>query len=141
MPAARSPISRNKAHSARANKPGLLSFHPPHRRANFVEMNTITLKEVLEQMDSGNPFEIGFFTADKKRGTGGEFKLVKKAFKSQYLTPEQQIAAAPTQPGARRRCNPRHFQNSTRNIVRASNQDTLTVHIRLIRRFNGKTVL
>jgi hypothetical protein len=102
----------------------------------------ISLKDVLAQMDSGEPFSIVFITCDQRKGTGGEIITVEKAYKQKWLSPEERKQQQLLQPASNIiKKHPRHYENSTRNIRLASNGDIRKVHIRLIRKFNGKTVL
>jgi hypothetical protein len=107
-----------------------------------VQADTITLKEVLGWMDSGEPFSIAFVTCDQHRGTGGELIEVEKAFKASWLSPADRKKMDKLQPASQMlQRNPRHYENSTRNIVLANNSDIRKLHIRLIRKFNNKIVL
>lgn len=93
-------------------------------------------------MDAGHPFSIAFVTANKKKNTGGEWIEVDKAYKSGYLAPEDRKKMQQLQPASEMiKRAPNHYENSTRNIVIAANSEVRKVHIRLIRKFNGKTVL
>ncbi|OLY92293.1 hypothetical protein SAMN05444008_11559 [Cnuella takakiae] len=102
----------------------------------------ITLKEVLSWMDSGSTFSIAFITANQRTKTGGELIEIAEGQKSGWQLPEdrkkQEKLQAPSE-GVRKA--PNHYENSTRNIRIVANNDIRKVHIRLIRKFNGKTVL
>lgn len=105
-------------------------------------METITLKEVLNSMDAGQSFSMRICTADKRKNAGGEWIDIKKAYKSGYINPEDRKKMQELQPASDMiKKSPNHYQNSTRNIVIEANSRVITVHIRLIRKFNGKTVL
>lgn len=115
-----------------------LTLFPPH----FRDVETITLKQVLEFMDAGQPFSISFVTADKRKNTGGEWIDIEKAYKSGYVDPEARKQTNKLQPASDMiNRAPNHYQNSTRNIMIAANSDVRKVHLRLIRKFNGKTVV
>lgn len=103
-------------------------------------METTTLKEVLYWMDGGEPFSLMAITWDEKKKTGGEELFIKQAWKHNPVKPEDRKAIAQAQPKTLLRKNPNHFNNSTRNL-RLPNGEIRKVHIRLIRQFNGKTVL
>lgn len=103
-------------------------------------METVTLKEVLQWMDGGQPFSLMAITCNKKLKTGGEELFIKQAWKHNPLKASERQAIAKAQPESSLRKNPNHFKNSTRNL-RLPNGDIREVHIRLIRQFNGKTVL
>lgn len=102
-------------------------------------VETITLKEVLDWMDTGAPFSIAFVTSDDKRKLGGEWIEIKQASKYVPFTRAEQERLDKAQPRVRTFKNPNHYENSTRNIE-LKNKDIRKVHIRLIRRFNGKIV-
>jgi hypothetical protein len=102
----------------------------------------ITLKEVLASMDRGEEFSLVFITADQKKNTGGELVEVKKAYKHNWLSPAERKKQQGLQPESQIiKRDPRHYDNSTRNIRLAANGDIRKVHIRLIRKFNGSIVL
>jgi hypothetical protein len=102
--------------------------------------DTITLKEALDWLDSGAPFDISFVTCDAKRNTGGELIHIKNARKHLFVGAAEKERLAKAQPEASVKRNPAHYENSTRNL-RLENNQIRKVHIRLIRRLNNKTVL
>lgn len=102
--------------------------------------DTISFGDMIAYMDSGQPFSLSFVTADKKRGTGGEWVAVKWAVKYMLLKKGEAAAIAKLQPISVDRRDPHHFENSTRNI-KLKNGELRKVHLRLIRIFNNKTVL
>ncbi len=77
----------------------------------------ITLNEVLEQMESGNPFNIIFRKADKKRNTGGQKKELKKVV-----------------------LHGTDWNNSIRRLRKPNSDEITDVHIRLILYFNSRRV-
>jgi Tfp pilus assembly protein PilF len=106
-----------------------------------VNEDVISLKEVLQYMDSPMEFGMLVITANKQRNTGGEELHLKRAWGHNQLNRKERAAMDKTQLQEKRwRRNPNHYDNSTRN-VRLPNADIITIHIRLIREFNGKTVL
>jgi hypothetical protein len=119
----------------------VLSHHP-----SMVHFRTvpefISLKEVLETMDAGQPFSIAFVTCDQRKQTGGQLIEIEKAYKSGHIFPEERKRMQDIQPASQMIGKaPNHYQNSTRNLLIAKNSEIRKVHIRLIRKFNGKTVL
>lgn len=93
-------------------------------------------------MDSGEEFSISFITCNEAKATGGELITVEKARKHNWLSPEDRKKQALQQPASKIiKKHPRHYENSTRNISLSNNGDIRKVHIRLIRKFNGRTVL
>jgi hypothetical protein len=100
----------------------------------------ITLKEVLDHLDSGQEFSMMVITCNEKKQTGGEELWIDKAEKHLPLNHRQRAALKKQQPSSLLKKNPNHYDNSTRNL-RMPNGDLVKIHIRLIRIFNGKTVL
>lgn len=116
-----------------------LSFHTPFQANMFVSaMDTITLKEMIAHIDSGKMFRMGWRTCDLNKNTGGEWIEVSVACKHRDSLENVQREKGGAS-GIRR--NPNHFKNSTRNIRTVPEGRIYKVHIRLIRMFNGKTVL
>jgi hypothetical protein len=100
----------------------------------------IELREVLDLIESGKPFDITFVTADRKKGTGGEIKRYTGWVKCD-------LSAMP-EPVLRRNKIPinivkdhQHRQHKTKNIMNPVTRDIRKVHIRLITEFNGKRVV
>lgn len=90
-------------------------------------------------MDSGEVFSIGFRTCDRTKKTGGEYIEIATAIKQQYqFNNRNQVQPAST-PVYKK--DPKHYENSTRNIRILPNGEIRKVHLRLIRRFNSKTVM
>jgi hypothetical protein len=104
-------------------------------------LDTVTLKEVLSTMDTGAFFSIGFRTYDKKKETGGEWIGLPECVKHDYLTATERLELKRKGKKQELRRDPKHFENSTRNIKVISNGKIIKLHIRLIRKFNNKTVL
>ena len=102
---------------------------------------TITFKEALDIVDSGQYFDIRFITCNLQKGTGGEQYDLKKVCKHKQGSHAQQKALAKAQPKEQTNSkNPNHYDNSTRNL-KLENGEIVKVHIRLIRRINNKIVL
>lgn len=91
-------------------------------------------------MDSGETFSIGFRTCDLTKKTGGEYIELKTAVKEQlqFRMRNQEVQQA-DKPVYKK--DPKHYPNSTRNIRRMPDGRIIKVHLRLIRRFNSKTVM
>lgn len=104
---------------------------------------TILRSEVLKLADTGEPFQMVFVTADRRRGTGGELIEVKDWVKMSARTPEE------SRPGQKRKKNPlmrkapNHYEHKTINIINPTNKKLHPhkVHIRLIQFFNHKRVI
>lgn len=104
---------------------------------------TILRHEVLQEMDSGRPFDLVFITADRKRGTGGKLVTVKGWAK--IIGDHNAIVR---RPGEFRKVNavkknPNHREHKTINIFNPSNDmdHSISVHWRLMQFFNGKRIL
>jgi len=98
-----------------------------------------TLSEIIEYMDSGKTFSIAFVTYNEQKQTGGEWIELKECVKHNHLTREQ-LKLKSNKPMEKVFKNPNHYQNATRNIKIVSSGELVKVHLRLIRKFNGKTV-
>jgi hypothetical protein len=104
--------------------------------------DSIPLKDVLQILDSGEEFSLSFVTCDKHKGKGGELITVERAVKHNWVSPKDRQLKQKLQPESTIILkHPRHYENSTRNIVLLVNGDIRKIHIRLIRKFNGKIVL
>lgn len=104
---------------------------------------TILRKEAWKSIDGGEPFNLGFVTADRRRGTGGEYKEV-TGFRKVQKDPVPGIKLArPHRLSSELKRNPNHGVHKTINIYdpRDPKQHIIKVHYRLFDRFNGKTVL
>jgi hypothetical protein len=103
---------------------------------------TITFKEMLELLDSGKYIDkLEWVECNIQKGTGGVLRTAIRVCK--YVNPShsQQKALSNAQPKENKNSkNPNHYENSTRNI-KFPNGELEKVHIRLIRKINGKTVL
>ena len=114
-------------------------------------METITISEMLEAMNTGLPFSVKFVTYDKQRKKGGEIryykevvlnadtsdkKKLKETLKANSLPSEKRVGVSK---------NPHHFENSTRSFrVCVNGCKTATVkklHIFLVLEFNGKKLM
>ena len=91
-------------------------------------------------MDEGKIFSIAFVTYNEQKRTGGEWIELNNCVKHNHLTPSElkSKANAPREKVFR---NPNHYQNVTRNIKRMDTGDLIKIHLRLVCKFNGKTVL
>lgn len=102
---------------------------------------TVTLSEALKQLDSGEYFQMMVISADEKKKSGGKEIWIDRACK--YINPgikNLENISAIEESVTRVLKNPNHYENATRNI-QYPNGDINTIHIRLIRVFNNKTVL
>lgn len=101
----------------------------------------LNLKDVLADMRKGSPFSIEWVSADIKRKTAGRWLEVKAAVLS-----ASSPAKKPGTRGAEEKAKattrlPRSIENDTINITSLANQRVITVHVRLIKVYNGKTVI
>lgn len=103
---------------------------------------TIFRHEVLEAMDTGDPFDLVFITADRKRGTGGQIKRVENWVKiKRENDPNVSFGTGTSMTGLNK--NPDHTRHNTFNICNPANpgQHPYKVHWRLMIFFNGKRIL
>ena len=76
--------------------------------------NTVTLADVIDEMNSGRQFDIEFVTADRQRGTGGQLKAYSGAIIS-YAVVKAPVKAK-GEAKVKKVVNPQHGHNSTVNI-------------------------
>lgn len=108
-----------------------------------MERKTITLANVIDEMNSGRQFDIEFVTCDEKRRTGGELKAYSGVIRSNTPKSPSGGLAAPDKRTVKTK-QPNHRYNSTVNlyIPREEKKNRFRkVHLRLITLFNGKEVL
>jgi hypothetical protein len=104
---------------------------------------TVLRAQAMRTIDTGISFSIGFVMADRRRGTGGEYKELKNWRK---FVGEPVDAGKPGSPRKKSELlikDPNHNVNKTFNIYNPhdKSQHPITVHYRLFDRFNGKTVI
>ncbi len=104
-----------------------------------MELETISLKDFIAYMDTGQTFSIGFRTYNKRLGTGGEYIYFKEACKFNHLTAAERISEIHKKTPLLK--NPDHYNNSTRNIKVLANGNIVKIHLRLVRKFNERIVL
>jgi hypothetical protein len=103
----------------------------------------IFLKDVLDEMAKGEPFSMTFVTYDGKRKRMGELIEVESAkctWKEKSAEGSKNKAPEGNTEVVVKTRQPNHWENATRNIVINGTQ-IRKVHIRLITKFNGKTVI
>lgn len=91
-------------------------------------------------MDTGQTFSIGFRTCNAQLNTGGEWLEYKEAYKEKAPA-HNGIASGGPMETSRHKRNPKHWQNSTRNITILPDGNLVKIHLRLVRRFNNKVVI
>ncbi len=102
---------------------------------------TITLQEVIALLDSGQWVSLEMVTADRQRGTGGEWIKLERCRKNPKLTPVERSLARMKRPQLEPpKRDPRHYENSTRNLL-LPNGLIIKTHLRLIRKLNGLVVV
>lgn len=90
-------------------------------------------------MDSGQEFSIGFRTYSKKTNTGGEWRSFPRCRKKLHSSPAETskgVNISATHPK-----HPNHFEHFTRNIIVLPSGEIVKVRMRLVRKFNGKTIV
>lgn len=98
---------------------------------------------VMRQVDMGDPFDMIFVTADRRRGTGGKLITVKQWQKMNSDAPVEILPGRYRQKARQMIKNPNHWENKTINIWNPSNRTNHPhkVHFRLIQFFNNKRVV
>jgi hypothetical protein len=98
--------------------------------------------EVLEMMDSGEPFDLVFCTADRHKGTGGEVIEVKQWVKVSGEQLRMSGSKVIRKKADKLKRDPDHIKNKTINIRDLRNPNKVRkVHIRLIGFFNNQRVV
>jgi hypothetical protein len=110
---------------------------------NFMHMHeTIERYEVIRAIDSGDPFDLVYLTADRRRGTGGEIKTVQQHCKVKPApgSTADHFNRSLTVVDSR---NPQHMSHRTINIFNPSDpsQHVIKIHWRLMEFFNGKRII
>lgn len=95
------------------------------------------LGEVLRTLDAGATCSLAFRTYDVRKQRGGEYVEIEQCRIHNHQTHEERLQERRE---VRYHKNPQHFKNSTRNVVVMPSGEIRKLHIRLIRKFNGKTV-
>lgn len=96
---------------------------------------------MMAYINSTKPFSILYVKYDFQKGTGGGIKEIELATKN-YQKPREDKPAPDAAEIKYSIRNPNHFSNSTINIriSGAGPSKIRTVHVQLIRRFNGAIV-
>ncbi len=108
--------------------------------------NEITLSDALKIIDatdhngSAIPFDISFRSLNRQSKTGGKLYEYKQVIKYVKVKSKNPNYLAIAQSSTKRKRNPNHFENRTRN-VQLQNGDIRTIHIRLIISINGQKVI
>lgn len=113
--------------------------------ANLVDNPIITYTDMVTHMRTGQPFNMTYVEADRRRGTGGELSSRlgwvihnRKGLAEQI---EQKKNRKSRIAQALYHCNPNHLVNKTCNITNLKSRAVLTIHLKLIIQYNGKTVV
>lgn len=132
----------------------MLSFLRPSQVGIFVSMDQITVRDMLAEMETGNPFSMTFVTYDRKRKKGGRIEDIGEAvlLKRDPKATNDIFANRPATPHERRvkklaelRRAPKHRKWYTRNIRLLLNghptSEIRKIHPPLVTTFNHKTVV
>lgn len=94
-------------------------------------------------MATGEPFDLAFVTADRKRGTGGELKEVKGYKKVMSEIVETRQVGEFNRVNAIATKDPGHHEHKTLNIYNPQNETDhiITIHWRLMVYFNHKRII
>lgn len=104
-------------------------------------MDFIMRSEAMAIINKGQPFNLDFVTADRRRGTGGDYTAVKGWMKLREDLPEE------IRPGHyKKKHEPRgdrnNHQHKTFLIFNPANRShPITIHYRLMQVINGKTII
>jgi len=98
-------------------------------------VKTITLPEVLHRIKSGERFDLEYVTADRKRGKGGQLRVLTGCLISKL--PQHKSEHDHQEPVPSKGKAPAHFHNSTINIQILDTREIRKIHPRLITRFNN----
>lgn len=104
---------------------------------------TILRSEALKIADNGDPFDMVFVAADRRRGTGGELITVRGWQKMGTEDMARRLPGQLRKTALAITRNPNHWVNKTINIFNPNNRamHPIKVHFRLIQFFNGKRVI
>jgi hypothetical protein len=105
---------------------------------HFCFMQTINLREVLDIIDSGLPFNLKYCTYSRTRGTGGE--MIERRGWTKAIA-EKLPPVVLIKNGIKNSRDPRHSHWKTRLIYNAREQQLRKLYIKLITEFNGKKVV
>ncbi|MGN6476310.1 MAG: hypothetical protein ACTHKV_03720 [Flavipsychrobacter sp.] len=105
-------------------------------------MDTILRSEVLKQIDSGEPFDLDFITANRSKGTGGRWIELRSWVK---VTEDQEKTSAKANASRQTAASkyPDHYRHGTLNLRNPGNKalHIVKVHTALMQIFNGKKVI
>jgi hypothetical protein len=105
----------------------------------------ISISAMLDEINSGNAFDIEYVTADERRKKGGELKRYSGCIKSQSVTSgKADKKYEPVVNVTNQSKNPHHEAHVTFNIYVPHPDEgskIKKVHTRLVTQFNGKDVL
>lgn len=102
----------------------------------------VTLKEALELMRTGDPFDLVWITADRQRQRGGEILTAKgaKIPTNRRRTTKNGLRKTEKNALPTNSRSPNHYAHGTRNIRLATGK-IRKVHIQLIDSINGMKVV
>jgi len=97
----------------------------------------------MKLIDEGDPFDLVFVTADRRRGTGGELISVTQWTKMDSDAPIEILPGRYRKKARAMIKNPNHWANKTFNIWSPINKlnHPHKVHFRLMQFFNGKRII
>lgn len=108
------------------------------------------LGEALRIIDSGAQFSAQWYTADRKKGTGGKCMAILRAVKANetpWPAAGEKPASTDAKPhqvttiGSDGGKDPRHWDNRTRNIKAVGTNNIRKLHIRLLTHLNNHKVI
>jgi hypothetical protein len=115
---------------------------------SLLDKQTITYNDVVTHMRTGQPFNITYVEADRRRGTGGDLSTLKGWVIHTSKSADNEDLALVKLRNRKSRvaralydCNPKHLFHKTSNITNLRSRVILKIHLKLIVEYNGKTVV
>lgn len=109
-------------------------------------MELISIRDMLEDMEMGQPFSMKVVKYNKQAVTGGNILEIEEAFlrKKSSINRPKEITDPATREGGQSKA-PNHFKNYTRNIRLLKNggptNTIVKIHPPLVLEYNGKKVV
>lgn len=109
-------------------------------------MEIISIREMLEDMEMGQPFSMKVVKYNREAGTGGQIMEIQEAFlrrKTMRRNPVE-VTDPNTRTGKQKKA-PNHYENYTRNIRLLRNggptDSIVKIHPPLVLEYNGKKIV
>lgn len=113
--------------------------------ANLLDKDIVQYNDMVAHLRTGQPFNMTYVEADRRRGTGGELRTLKGWVMHQPASVEEELKVKQNRKSriakALYECNPMHSIHKTSNVTNLKSKAILKIHIKLIIEYNGKTVV